>query len=215
MKTYKQFIIEARHGPRNKKEQRAERGRNLSKILQRRLGTRASIRGGTQEYTHSTSDPDDVSTEVRVYKNPAHYAATSVSKVELVRDRKVVHSNATRAFKAKQLLKQITRNRRNPRGQVATIDFTPNLERDHGDTENIKQRTKNLKAAATNTPEVLKTAGVKPGATIVARPGQTQRGGPDQAGVRSRARLYSKIHPGLSKVSNITGRMTLKVPKPQ
>jgi hypothetical protein len=211
MKTYHQFITEAMHGPKNKREQRAQRGRNLSKILQKRLGTKANIRGGTKEYEHTTGDPDDVSTEVKVFKNPAHYAASSTPKVELEKSKKVTRSNAERAFRAKQLLKQVTTNRRNPKGQVATVDIKPNLERDYGDKENIRQRTVNLKTAAKNAPEILKRAGVKSGATIVAKPGQTQEGGPEKAGARSRARVYSKMHSGLSPVSKITGRMVGKM----
>jgi hypothetical protein len=211
MKTYQEFITEARHGPRNARERRQQRGENLSKILKRRLGTRASIKGGTKEYEKTTGDPDDMSTEVKVYKNPAHYAASSSPKVELDKGTKVTRSNAERAFKAKQLLRQVTRSRRNPKGQVAVIDIKPNLERDYGDTENIKQRTKNLKKAAETAPEVIRKAGVKSGDTIVAKPGQTQEGGPEKAGARSRARLYSKMHPGLSPVSKVTGRMVGKM----
>lgn len=207
MKSFKQFIQEAKHGPTNPSERRRQRGENLSKILKRRLGTKANIRGLPKEFDYTTDDPDDVSTEVKVYKNPAHYAMTRSPKVDINKGKKETLTNRQRATRTRNLLRQVTSNRRNPKGQVAEVDIMPNLERPHGDFENIKQRTKNLKKAAKNAPDVLRKAGVKPGATIIAKPGQTQEGGPEKAGQKSRERLYKKMHPGLSRVSPTTGRM--------
>lgn len=207
MKTFKDFITEAKHGPGNKLEQNRQRRENLSKTLQRRMGTRASIRGGVTGYEHTTSDPDDMSTEVRVFKNPAHYAAAHSPKVDIKDGKRKVVPNAKRATRALRLLRQVTRSRRNPKGQVATVDIKPNLDRDYGDTENAKERTRNLKNAASNAPNVLKNAGVKPGSTISVAPGQTQEGGPKEKGARSRGRLYSRLFPSLSPISGATGRM--------
>lgn len=202
-----EFITEAKHGPRNAKERRKQRGENLSRILKRRLGTKASIRGRTPEHIHTTPDPDDVSIEIRKYKNPAHYAAGETPKVNTINGRNKVVSNRTRAFRAKKLLQQITRNRRNPKGSVFTADIVPNLDRDHGDFENIKQRTRNLKAAVGNVPREVEHAGGKPGDVVIGKPGQTQGGGPERAGRESRARLYKRLLPNSSNLNPVTNRM--------
>ena len=212
MKTFDQFISETKHGPRSGKAGSRQRGENLSKALQRKMGTRAQIRGGVGEYTHRNREPDDVSTEVEVYKNPAHYAAAHSPKVTTKDGKRKVISTGERAFKANQFRKQLTKNRRNPKGKVHNVDIEPNLQRDHGDTENLRQRTTNFKRAVANVPKVVKDAGAKKGEYVVGAPGQPQgiKGVPRGAGIRSRARLYSQL-PGASKLSKTTGRIVGKV----
>lgn len=211
MKTFKEFMAEAKHGPKNAKERRQERDRNLSKIMQKRLKTKADIRGGVKQHYHSTDDPDDMTTVVTKYKNPAHYAVSDSPKVELKNGKKVTSTNSERYIRAKHLMKQVTKNRRNPKGTVLSVDITPNLERDYGDTENIKKRTQNLKKAVKGVPDVIKKAGGKSGDTVIGKPGQTQEGGPEEKGRRSRARLYSKLLPQASPMSPLTKRMKGKV----
>jgi hypothetical protein len=211
MKTFDEFINEAKHGASSSRERRQQRGENLSKILKRRMGTRAKIRGGSDEHIHTTSDPDDVSIEIRKYKNPAHYAAGETPKVNTINGKNVVVKNSERAFRANQLRKQVTKNRRNPKGAVFTADIVPNLERGHGDFENIKKRTQNLKKAVGNVPREIKKAGAKSGDVVIGKPGQTQSGGPEKAGRNSRAKLYKKLLPNASKMSPVTNRMMGKV----
>jgi hypothetical protein len=212
MKTFDQFITEVKHGPRIGKAGSRQRGENLSKALQRRMRTSAPIRGGVGEYTHRTKEPDDVSTEVEVYKNPAHYAAAHSPKVTTKDGKRKVISTGERAFKANQFRKQLTKNRRKPKGKVFNVDIEPNLQRDHGDTENLRQRTKNFKSAVANVPKVIKSAGAKRGDHVVGAPGQPQgiRGIPPKAATRSRARLYTQL-PGAGKLSKTTGRIVGKV----
>ena len=212
MKTFEQFIAETKHGPRTGRAGLKQRGENLSKALQRRMGTRASIRGKVGEYVHRTKDPDDVSTEVEVYKNPAHYAAAHSPKVTTKDGRKKVISSRERAIRARQFQRQLTGNRRNPKGRVYNVDIEPNLQRDHGDTENLRQRTTNFKGAVANVSKVVKDAGAKKGDYIVGAPGQPQgiRGIPQKAATRSRAKLYTQL-PGASKLSKTTGRIVGRV----
>jgi hypothetical protein len=212
MKTFEEFIAEVKHGPRTGRAGLRQRGENLSKALQRKMGTRAPIRGGVGEYTHRTTDPDDVSTEVEVYKNPSHYAAAHSPKVTTKDGKKKVISTGERAFKAKQFRQQLTNNRKTPKGRVYNVDIEPNLQRDHGDTENLRKRTTNFKGAVANVPKVVKDAGAKSGDYTVGAPGQPQRikGVPHGAGTRSRARLYTQL-PGAGKLSKTTGRIVGKV----
>lgn len=212
MKTFDEFITETKHGPRTGKAGLRQRGENLSRTLKRRMRTRAPIRGGMGEYLHRTDEPDDVSTEVEIYRNPAHYAAAHSPKVTTKDGTKKVIPTGARAFKANQLRKQLTRNRRNPKGRVYNVDIEPNLQRDHGDTENLRQRTTNFKRAVAIVPKVVKDAGAKKGDYVVGAPGEPKRirGIPQGSATRSRARLYSQL-PGASKLSKTTGRIVGKV----
>ena len=212
MKTFDSFIAEGLHGPKTSKEYKIQRMKNLSKILKRRLGIKSTVKTtGAKDYSHSTHDPDDVSTEIISYKSPAHYAMANSPKTKFVTTngghRKVV-SNAEREFRARRILKDITPHK-NSKTPTHSIDLRPNLDRDYNDFDNIKQRTKNLKRAAIEAPKVLRKSGVKSGHIIVAKPGQTQEGGPKDKGKNSRSRLYSRMYPQMSKLKP-SGIMTHK-----
>ena len=209
MKTFEEFITEALHGPKTPRETKRRRAENLSKILRKRLGLKSHVKTkGGENYNHPTEDPDDVSTEIASYKSPAHFAVSSSPKTEVDDKRKKVVTNSQRARRARHILRDITPHKNSTR-PTHSIDLEPNLKRDHGDFENIKQRTKNLKNAAKNAPEHLKKAGAKTGDFVIVRPGQTQSGGPKEAGQKSRGKLYKSLYPGLSKISK-TGIMKAK-----
>lgn len=224
MKTFNQFITESTlrqggrsslvpsRGAKNKQETKKRRAFNLTKALQKRMGTRAPIKGGVGEYTHATRDPDDVLTDVETFINPAHYGAAHSPKVTIKDGKKKVISSQQRAFKAKQFMRQLTKSRKNPQGKVHVVDIEPNLQRDHGDKENLRQRTKNFKRAVANVPNVVRAAGAQRGDYVSGAPGQPQgiKGVPREAGTRSRARLYTQI-PGAGNYSRTTGRIVGRV----
>lgn len=211
MEIFDSFIAEALHGPKNSKEYKIQRMKNLSKILKGRLGIKSTVKTtGAKDYSHSTHDPDDVSTEIISYKSPAHYAMANSPKTKFVTTngghRKVV-SNSEREFRSRRILRDIT-SHKNSKVPTHSIDLRPNLDRDYNDFENIKQRTKNLKRAATKAPEVLRKAGAKTSDIVVIRPGQTQEGGPKNKGQKSRSRLYGKMYSQMSKLKP-SGIMTV------
>lgn len=210
MKTFTQFLIEAAS-----RAEKLAKLRNSNRAALKKAGVKGIARGKRGKITQkvdSDGTPNEVKTELTTYQNQTRAIAAQMGpKVDPDTNR--VIRTRVRSLAAKHAARQIG-NPRKKQNPVTGIHITPNDNNSDNDLplSDKKARVNNLKKAVKDAPAKVNA---EPGHIIIAKPGDTFKGHDTstEAGVNSRARLFSKIHPELGPLNKKTGIMKTTVRK--